>query len=274
VVVDRNGGPVSSYTVMAIPGQVAREEPDRRNLRIWGARYAGAVQVVNDPQGRFEFKKLRSDVYDVIAFVSSGASGELVGIAVAPGDEKRDLRIVVTPSAKVIGRIVNADTGAPIAGAQVTMQLPGVPEVISDSDGHFSIAEVPAGRPFSIFVFAGLESYVPDGWAYSEVPIRDGVRDLGDIHLLPGSLPSRPPTMASIGLKAENIDRTARVSEVTAGGPAMRSAVVPRESLTRVDGRNVAAFGGNAIQYLLRGAAGTMVEVAIGQRVITLKREN
>ncbi|XYH99561.1 carboxypeptidase regulatory-like domain-containing protein [Sorangium sp. So ce1128] len=86
-----------------------------------------------------------------------GARAEADGYAegtaqsVAPGPQ---LKLLLTPAAALVGRVVEAGTGTPVEGARITLDGgggwgtmgPGVPVARSDAEGRFRLDRLPPGR--------------------------------------------------------------------------------------------------------------------------------
>src|SRR3546814_10390784 len=120
-VTDGDDDPVEGATVLVVP----RSDNATSVGGSAQTTVTGAYIVAGLPVG----------TYDVIAAAADGTvgSGE---ISVGAGDATLDLTLA--PGEAVTGTVVDADTGAPVAGARITTTatVPGRDPVASGSDGR------------------------------------------------------------------------------------------------------------------------------------------
>src|SRR5207245_6091484 len=106
----------------------------------------------------------------------------------------------------------------------------------TDPEGRFTIDGAPQGRRLGLFVFAGLEKYVPENWLLGASADAADV-DAGTIPLVPGNPHLRPDPPGTLGLSVEQVDTGGlAVARVEAGGPAARAGIQLGEPLLAIDG--------------------------------------
>lgn len=134
-VADAGGGPVVGAWVYAF--ERSGQAPD-----------AGTAVTRSQADGSFRMWLLPGDIH-VIAEADGYVRNETP--AVAPGQV---VHVLLTPESILAGRVVEAKTGAPIAGATVSADPDGwtvgmedgFATTVSDEDGRFRLTRLPAGR--------------------------------------------------------------------------------------------------------------------------------
>jgi RNA polymerase sigma factor (sigma-70 family) len=148
--------------------------------------------TTTDSQGRFVLRGLGRDQH-VMLDVKHGQSSPQV-VRVKPNTKDgEELRVSLTPSRKLSGRVVYGDTGKPVPRARLTISgmgqdtdSPLPSDVRADADGHFE-ARTYAAESYWIYAFAPPgESYVGRSLEFSwpEGVVRDSL----NIALMPGAL--------------------------------------------------------------------------------------
>lgn len=176
VVRDLQGRPIAGAQVMAEP-----EEPD----------FGGSSPRVlsTDARGRFDVPGLKPGSYTLVARRRGLAPGWVPKVVVEPGDDAR-ADLVLTPGARVVGRLVGA-TERPVAGRVSVQETDGrtAPSALAESlrgeaglDGRFAIDAVPPGQHVLAVVAPG---HAP---RRVEVEVRNGdaQADVGDVALETG----------------------------------------------------------------------------------------
>jgi hypothetical protein len=111
----------------------------------------------DSPEGSFELRGISPDTYDLVvtAVGEPGTAGRLGRLTVAAGEQKRGLRLIVGSGATLTGRVVDEETGAPLASARVTLDTPGKsPSTLSDPTGAFTLRGVLVGQRLRIDIHA------------------------------------------------------------------------------------------------------------------------
>lgn len=101
--------------------------------------------------GRWRFEALVPGSYTV-QVTSPTADGQ-ASVELAPGQSVLDLRVELDARVPVHGRIVDAESQAPVPGAEVRVEAPGaehygvgyIPWVETDAEGRFTLPGVPVG---------------------------------------------------------------------------------------------------------------------------------
>ncbi|RMH21265.1 MAG: carboxypeptidase regulatory-like domain-containing protein [Acidobacteria bacterium] len=121
--------------------------------------YAGRVvaTAAPDPRGRFLLESVEAGDYRLLA-AAPGHRTEVLPLAVAAGDSLVLDPVFLLPAPEVEGRVIDAETGEPLAGVEiVAVSPPGAARAASDAGGTFAIA-LPDGP---VTLEARLEHYVP-----------------------------------------------------------------------------------------------------------------
>ncbi|HEY3451869.1 MAG TPA: carboxypeptidase regulatory-like domain-containing protein [Myxococcales bacterium] len=114
---------------------------------------------------------------DYVLFASSGllASDPVGPVPLGPGEELRDLALVLDTGAAISGTVLDSRDGKPVAGAKVGA---GASTVAADDQGAFRLAGLPGG---TVVLTATAEGYVP---RTSEVELVRGRERTGtELHL-------------------------------------------------------------------------------------------
>jgi len=128
---------------------------------IAGSGLWPALQVQTDAEGRFVARSVPPGIYEVRARLDALVAEPRRGLEVSP-DTRAFLTFILRPGSTLTGIITDADTGDPVADAQITAAaeaLDAAPRAaVSQSDGTFRLAGL-RQVPHRINVFA--EGYVP-----------------------------------------------------------------------------------------------------------------
>ncbi|EDM80762.1 hypothetical protein PPSIR1_12803 [Plesiocystis pacifica SIR-1] len=145
--------------------------------------------------GRWRFEALAPGSYTV-QVTSPTADGQ-ASVELAPGQSVLDLRVELDARVPARGRIVDAESQAPVAGAEVRVEAPGaehygvgfIPWVETDAEGRFTLPGVPVGSLKMKVIPAGRVD------ARAHEVLREGLdvpadapaegHDLGDFALTP-----------------------------------------------------------------------------------------
>jgi hypothetical protein len=126
-VVDAQGAPIPRAEVLLvaqdageIPSPAAAASPetwDPSQVAVVGPRLAG--EGLADAQGRFQ---VAADAKSAVAYVLAHRGGYMVS-GVRVDRPRTDLRIVLQGAGEVVGTVVDAETNAPVAGADVAINV-------------------------------------------------------------------------------------------------------------------------------------------------------
>jgi RNA polymerase sigma factor (sigma-70 family) len=146
------GEPVSSFRVTAV--EKKRIRPSYPEDLIGSE---GEIQF-DDGEGRFLYDGLRPGEY--VLFVKARGYGLHRQEMTLSAGEETEIRVSLEKGDRLDGVLLDEETGAPVAGAQVSWQTKGVPfipradsplDATSGEDGSFSLRGLPAGE-HSLFV--------------------------------------------------------------------------------------------------------------------------
>ena len=112
-------------------------------VRLTSKNYgAGEWRAATDGSGAFRFDGLEPGTYQVRAFSSEGATPNPATVIVESGREARH-DFELGEGYLVRGRVTDADTGAPLAGAEVTESWVFHNVIRTDDNGEFTYANYP-----------------------------------------------------------------------------------------------------------------------------------
>ena len=259
--------------------------------------YTSNDEQVERPSGEFKLDRLDPGVYTLTAIADAGVVEHKLTLGVG---ERPALTLDLQPWGKVRGVLVDARTGAPLAGVSLHYRprastgfdageafkkiLGGGDR--TDREGRFEVGRIGPGKGTLRFVdgdiIAGRESASVDfeldpgaekdlgtvqGVALAKVP-RPERGELGlRLSVASDARRPRPPGEKPEPLKQKEDDKTPRflwVQAVTIGGPAEKAGLQPGDRIVAVDGSQVQTLGAENAQRLLNPAgvrAGQSVSV-------------
>jgi RNA polymerase sigma factor (sigma-70 family) len=143
-VVDHAGAAVTTYTLYALLAHSNDATPELKAAR----GYVQQTENVQDAAGAFEVTDLHPALYDLLITTPDGRGGRLGGIALGPGETRRDLRVTAGEVVRLKGRVVDADGERPVADVTVVGWLAMLKEQVSgrsDATGAFVLDGVVPG---------------------------------------------------------------------------------------------------------------------------------
>ncbi len=279
VVIDSRGRPAAHYSLLVKPHQ----EPSRPGSPLGGDQLELYDQVadrllqIHDASGTFAIGGLPGGVYDLRAETADGATGSLPPVSVAAGEERRGLELRVGAGIVIAGRAVDALTGAPLVGAEVsTHSFVARRSFTTASDGRFRLAPVPRGVPVMIAVDVD-PSRSPSEAKMIRTPLDGDAVDAGTIRVFARPLEDGSP--AGVGATLWTWPEGTLVDTVAEGTAAARAGIHPGDVFSVVAGRDVSGWGPQGVQALLEGAPGTSVTATVRSgatgavRTVTLQRD-
>jgi len=162
---DEAGAPVTTFHVRAsqASGSFFMQTSESR-----GGDY-------KDPKGEFQLRDLEPGSWTIEA--SAKGFGPMTPLELTlPRADQTPLELVLAPAASVVGKVVDP-SGAPVAGAKVTLQIDNAqrlqrirgeiqaPEAISAADGAFTLEGLASGTSS---IFAAREGFAPSETATVE----------------------------------------------------------------------------------------------------------
>ncbi|KIG15001.1 hypothetical protein DB30_06192 [Enhygromyxa salina] len=237
-------------------------------LRVYGplrrSRVAGLS--VFDPGGAFSFGGLVPGHYELEAIAQGRARSKPVAVKLPR--KGRPVRIVLGAGGSVYGRVVDADTGDPLALAHVSVSglasgdsvMPSLSSTVTDTEGAFELTGIEAGR-----ISVDVSAFDHDGKILSGIQITAGERHGPlEVSLAPVAEGAKPKTeLAGIGVAIAPTRDAIRILDVIEGGGAEAAGLVVGDSITGVDGVPVVELGFEGSMQNIRGEVGTTVAVQI-----------
>jgi hypothetical protein len=164
------------------------------------------------------------------------------------------------------GRVVDFDTGMPIAGAEVSSwSALGQIATMTDTDGRFELAHVPrSGRPRLSF---GAPGYVSDGF---QLELPGDARSQPEpfaLRIVRGSDPQQGPD-DPYGFWLEGVGPRLRVRDVRVNLAGAQAGLVRGDVLLAVNGKTLDGLGDAGVKRLIirDAAAGARLQVRSGDQ--------
>lgn len=267
-VLDERGSPLPGASV-SIERFVAASEGGGAGKRGTKARA--------DDRGEFELGKLQAGTYILTATAEGRPPGRSDEIALADGEQVRGIRIELGRGALLTGRVMDVETGEPIAGARVWLDAltltHRVTPTTTDADGAYQLDGVPEG-PFSVAVSA--EGYVRRVVAGVQTRGADAIER--DLELTASTDGATVTEYSGIGAMLARPPEGLMIGQVVAGGPSEEAGLQPRDRILRIDGEDTSDLTVSQAVQLLRGPSGTGVSLTIeregeGQLDVVITRE-
>ena len=269
-VVDEQGRPVERY-LLAVESFVSSVDPK--------ARFGNRSRSITDPGGAFRWEKLPPGRYVLAASAEGRPPTRSDGIEVEAGRATHHVRIVLAQGASLSGRVIDAETRAPIADASVQLDAMtssganAIRPASTDAAGSFAIEGVPARGPFSVRVqHPGYVSRIVPG-----LDARGTASLRADIELRPRGDGGAEEELTGIGATLMPSPEGVTIVGLIEGGPAERGGLARGDRVVRIDGADATGMSLSDCVQRLRGAPGTRVSVAVdrdGQSIeMTLQRE-
>ncbi|PRQ03191.1 carboxypeptidase regulatory-like domain-containing protein [Enhygromyxa salina] len=239
-------------------------------------------------QGVFAMRELPPGTYEIAVSATGGAASTTVELAA--GASVDDVQIELQAMITVTGRLVDADTRAPVPGHRVTISArngsmnfglddKGEQRDVSGADGRFEVEDVPTGRVNMMILPRDFTADSDYGWNHRSLTLaaEPSPLDIGDIELLVSRLDKRE-TGGDLGFKTkpngpevEPEDEQFEVAVIRPGGPAAASGLAPGDQITAVDGRGVTGLDSHRYNKLTRAPPGTKIQLTIeGKPEVTI----
>lgn len=204
------------------------------------------------PADRFELPEVPAEPLELVVRTEDGGQGNAL-ISPSPGAVEV-VEIVLMGLASVRGRVVDAVTRQPLAGAFAFIEgvAPTGRSATTEIDGLFSFEAVEPGEYTMVIVPGPDEESVR-----REITLAEGQElDVGDISVGPPSVPS-----GTIGARLTSDDGQVMIIELTRHGPAEKAGLLPGDLLLSVEGTPVAGVKEALIR--LKGEPSTSVAVTV-----------
>lgn len=255
-VTDERGRPLTGVTI-SIERFVAASGSD-------GVGKRGTRVRVDDPRGEFTVPKLQAGTYVLSAVAEGRPPVQSDEIEVANGEQVRGVRLEIGAGATLSGRVIDAESGEPVAGARVwldALTMTGrVAPTTTDDDGSYRLEGVPDG-PFSVAISA--EGYTKRVVAGIETRGASALSQDFELDAV-GDGPSKTE-YSGIGAMLAQPPEGLMIGQVVAGGPSEEAGLQPGDLILRIDGRDTSDMTVAEAVQLLRGESGTRVSMAISR---------
>ena len=270
VVVDRRGTPITSFRLLAYSKSKGKERTP-----------AADIADLEDANGAFAREATGS--LSLLVIAAGFRPSERLEVAVEPGHVER-VRIVLERSNALSGRVSDAQTDAPIAGALVSLdRVGGVEAALTDAEGRYRIASLPRVK---VSVRVSADGYrdlaiggVGGGRSRDEVldvtltphPVVDG--GAGAQGTARGTATTE---VVGIGVSVFGNPAGVLVREVFANGPAY-GVLARGDVILEVDGVSMAGKPLGEGMAAIRGESGTTVRMLVTKkggspRSVTMER--
>jgi carboxypeptidase family protein/PDZ domain-containing protein len=257
VVVDEKGNPLSPY-LLAIEsfmgsGESAETIPP-----------TGQARSIQDAKGAFLWEGLMPGKYVLTASADGRPPTRSAQIEVEAARITHHVRIVLGKGALLSGKVLDAETRKPIAGAVVSLDAVtnttanSIAPARSDESGAYSLEGVPAG-PFSIRITG--DKYRTR--IISGLTTRDGAPLVQDVDLTLHVEGGADNEMAGVGAMLVQQGRGVVVTWVMPLGPAAVGGLKTGDLVLKIDGADARAFSMVDCIQRLRGPENSQVSVLV-----------
>jgi large repetitive protein len=141
------------------------------------------ASIITGTDGTYRLENLPSGSYNVV-ITSAGFSSEVIPVILTPSETETVNAFLVPDPAAIRGRVTNANTSAPLAGALVRVfNLDGVliTSTLTEADGTYSVSGLAAGTYTVITSAAGF------GDKINLITLSSGAAEILNVALLPAS---------------------------------------------------------------------------------------
>ncbi|HVI02514.1 MAG TPA: carboxypeptidase regulatory-like domain-containing protein, partial [Enhygromyxa sp.] len=255
--------------------------PERFNVTIED-KAAGIVRRDSffRTDGAWRLQEVPAGSFEIIASATEGSVTLEPALTLAEGEVRGDIELVLESRLTVRGRLVDLETGEPIAGIEVhasgrnTLWRPGSANEhrnVSGPDGRFELDNIPAGRvELMAWNRAGGSK---SKYEFNNFPLTLAaeplVQDVGDLKLAAKRLePNQEPGDLGYELNAwdPTIERTEWepvVALVRPAGPADGSGLAAGDVIEKVDGHGVSGSNSGLYRTLTSVPPGTKITLEI-----------
>lgn len=153
---------------------------------------------------------------------------------------------------RIAGRVVDAETGEPLPGAQIDLQsgMRIVASATAEDDGQFIFTGIPAGRYSLIFSSIGHETLRRDA---IRVPPEGGIVNVGGVELVSRALLLNPVVVTASREQEKTLDAPASVYTVTSDEIEEQPTTTPADHVRGLPGADVVSTGISQHNIVARG---------------------
>jgi len=269
-VVDERGAPVASF-ILAVESY---QGPANDGAPV------GQTRSIQDPRGAFTWEKLVPGRYVLTASAEGRPPVRSRLVDVEVGRTTAHVRITLARGATLAGRVLDAATHRPVAGATVTLDAFTAPRAqsirpaTSDEQGAYALEGTPPG-PFSVRVVRdGYRARIVTGLTTRGAPTLQ--QDI-ELHPVVDGGPAGDE-FAGIGAFLAPSPKGVTFARLVPDGPAQQAGLRAGDLIRRIDGADASSLAIFECMQSLRGPDGSRVTVQVeraGQRVdVTVQRRS
>ena len=268
-VVDPDGQPVTDYNLGV---SFVEFDDDARYNTTQMPRGA-----VSDGRGYFELGPLRSGRYRLMVEADDFPPARTEALRVTPGETVGPITIRMEASSTLSGVVLDADTGEPVADAQVIFSINTPsnrqPRTYADEQGRYEITDLPSGRASVRVVhdmyifehFGGID--LPPG---GEATVDFEIEPIGDGQ--PGQ------SVQGIGAALSRSGDGYEIQRLFDDSPAARAGLAEGDIITAVGEQSVQQMTMDQVVEQIRGVPGTSVQLRVqrsgrGTRTVEVQRD-
>ncbi|MFH2008699.1 MAG: carboxypeptidase regulatory-like domain-containing protein [bacterium] len=245
-VVDEHGQPVKQFSLSASSLAQGHGGP--------------TLQTFDSGDGRFRLGPLAPGPQRIFAVAQGYQPAESRRLRIRSGETVAGVELRLKASGEVVGRVTDASTGQPIAGAQVmpaewgSTSLGESVGAVSDANGHYSLKSVPGSRTSLRVRADGYQALLAGG-----LECDPGHRCKRDFALTPVGRDKRPSgQLTGVGAVLRKTNRGVLITQLLPGGPA--ADVLQRGDLVVMVGElDTTSAGLREVAQAIRGEVGTDV---------------
>ena len=239
---------------------------------VWVLGFRGSA-TVRDPSGRFKTQSLEPGMYSLSLDVPGRPAMQTLKWQVRSGKITDIGDVVVGVGGAVVGRLVDAKTGEPVASAPIRIEQDRGPPSSSGPDGRFRITGL-SEQSRSLWI--RKDGYVTR--AVTGVAPPEGREvDVGDISLTPSTGPGRRIQYSGVGVSVRIESERLILDNIFEGGPAARAGLTSGTAIVSINGYSMTELTPRQAIEMIRGEEGTEVALEVqrpgGQLVETVRIE-
>jgi S1-C subfamily serine protease len=216
--------------------------------------------------------------------MTADGSGGSQSVDVTPGGPPREVRIVVDRRARLIGQVVDVDSGRPLANVEVAVSktFGGLDRsaTTTDANGRFCLENVAPGELVLLFAMDLEDRYLAEPLEV-EVGTAGGEVNVGAIRLQAGTIRARIDDGSWDGVTGITMSQgqPGVVDASFPDAPAGKMGITSGDTILAIDGEDVREMSFIRLEWRLRDKPGTQVTITAqtaGQepRTVTLVRHH
>lgn len=231
--------------------------------------------------GTFRFPEVPRGNYQVIVEAAEGASSATANVA---DGGRGEVQVELLPLVTVRGKVVDAQSGAPIPAMQVRVRALGqlhaftsFDEVargqVTDAEGRYEVEKVAVG---AAEVLVLPKDWLDNGYSVSSIVVQVPATGARSVDLPPLKLARRRvgegESPGDLGLRvrppapeADPAEARLVVAVVRPGGPAMQAGLQIGDEIVSVDGQDVTGSNGYLFHQLTAVPAGTKIRLGLAR---------